>query len=281
MNTMRNKSRYCFSSSILFLFLLVMAVSACNSGSNGNQNRKNYVITIAGSTSVMPFTEKLAEYFMIDHSNYSINVQGGGSTAGIQSCLNKTSDIGMSSRELKEDEKELNKIVICYDGIALVTNRNNPVEALSLQQVKDIFNGKITNWKELGWIDRKIDAVTREEGSGTRSSFEDLVMQKDSIDDGIMVQDSNGSVKEVVATDPYAIGYISLGLVDKRVKAVIIDGVSPSIMNIKQKKYKIFRPFLYLTNGYPQNEVKKFIEYVLSHEGQSVLKREGLVSIND
>ncbi len=267
-----------FSLTILFF---VMAISACNSSSTDNVHRKNYIITIAGSTSVMPFTEKLAEYFMIDYSNYSVNVQGGGSTAGIQSCLEKTSDIGMSSRELKEDEKKLNEIVICYDGIALVVNPKNSITALSLQQVKDIFNGKISNWKELGWIDRKIDAVTREEGSGTRGSFEELVMQKESIDDGIMVQDSNGSVKEVVATDPYAIGYVSLGLVDKRVKAVIIDGVFPSINNIKEKKYKIVRPFLYLTNGTPGDASEKFIQYVLSNEGQNILKKEGLVSIHD
>lgn len=265
----------------LFLLFFILLITACSSGSNGKPGHKNHSITIAGSTSVMPFTEKLAEYFMIEHSDYVVNVQSGGSTAGIQACLNKTVDIGMSSRELKEDEKILNEIVICYDGIAIVVNPENPLKNLSLQQVKDIFYGKIKNWGKLGWINRNIDAVTREEGSGTRGSFEELVMKKESIDDGIMVQDSNGSVKEVVATDPYAIGYISLGLVDERVKAITIDDVFPAIANIKAKRYKIVRPFIYLTNGHPSDTLNMFIQYVLSDDGQNLLKKEGLVSVND
>jgi phosphate transport system substrate-binding protein len=186
---------------------------------------------------------------MIDHRDFVVDVQGGGSTAGIQACFNNTVNIGMSSRQLKDEEKKLNQIIICYDGISLVVNPKNPIRELTLKEIRDIFNGKIKNWSELGWIDRKIDAVTREEGSGTRGSFEELVMKGEEIDDGIMVQDSNGSVKEVVATDPYAIGYISLGLVDAKVKAVDIDGIGPSIDAIKLGEYKIVRPFLYLTNG--------------------------------
>lgn len=237
---------------------------------------------IAGSTSVMPFTEKLAEYFMVGHPTYIVNVQGGGSTAGIQATFYKTVDIGMSSRELHDEELNLKQTVICYDGIAVIVHPQNPVNNLSLEQVRDIFSGKIRNWKELSWIDRDIDAVTREEGSGTRGAFEELVMKKKAeISDAIMVQDSNGSVKEMVVTDPYAIGYISLGMVDSKVKALSVDGVMPTIQNIKNKSYKIVRPFIYLTNGEPSNDAKKFIDYVLSKEGQNILKKEGLVPVND
>jgi phosphate transport system substrate-binding protein len=133
----------------------------------------------------------------------------------------------------------------------------------------------------LGWIDRKIDSVTREEGSGTRGAFEELVMNKKEIDDGIMVQDSNGSVKEVVATDPYAIGYISLGLVDQKVKSVSIDGVTPSIKSIKTGRYTIVRPFLYVTNGELEPYAKQFVEFILSRDGQNILKKEGLVGFYD
>jgi len=246
-----------------------------------NSQIKRHSINIAGSTSVMPFTEKLAEYFMVGHPEFVVNVQSGGSTAGIQAAISGTVDIGMSSRELKEEEKVLNEIVICYDGIAVIVNPVNPINELSFQQVKDIFSGKISNWENLGWINRKIDAVTREEGSGTRGAFEELVMGKTHIDDGIMVQDSNGSVKEVIATDPYAIGYVSLGMVDKKVKSIKIDGVEPTVENIRQKKYKIVRPFLYLTKGKPKDDAEVFIDFFLSKEGQGILKKEGLIPVND
>jgi len=262
----------------VLLLLLVLMFGACSP--QGAQSKK-HAVTVAGSTSVMPFTEKLAEHFMVDHPDFVIDVQGGGSTAGIQACFNNTVDIGMSSRQLKDEEKKLNQIIICYDGISLVLNPGNPISELSLKDIRDIFSGKIKNWKELGWNDRRIDAVTREEGSGTRGSFEELVMKGEEIDDGIMVQDSNGSVKEVVATDPYAIGYISLGLVDKKVNAVIIDGVGPSIDAIKLGQYKIVRPFLYVTHGELDDSGKMFINFVLSGVGQDVLKKEGLIGAYD
>ncbi len=240
-----------------------------------------FTVNIAGSTSVMPFSEKLAEHFMLDHPTFAINVQAGGSTAGIQAAVTHTVDIGMSSRELKGDERALTVIPICYDGIAIVVNPLNPVASLALSQVRGIFNGTIANWKELGWIDRRIDAVSREEGSGTRGAFEELVMGGDTIDEATMVQDSNGSVREVVATDPYAIGYLSLGIVDTRVTAVAIDGVKPSPVTIHEKQYKIVRPFLYLTMGTPGEAAQLFIGYVLSDAGQSILLKEGLIPAYD
>jgi len=264
----------------VILLLIALLLPSC-SGKTHDRSKEKHAITIAGSTSVMPFTEKLAEHFMVDHKNFVIDVQGGGSTAGIQATINNTVDIGMSSRELKENEKKLNTITICHDGIAVIVHPDNPVYMLSLAQIRQIFSGRITNWRELGWINRKIDAVSREEGSGTRSAFEDLIMKDKEIDDGTMVQDSNGSVKEVVATDPYAIGYISMGLVDKKVKPIAIDKVNPSIKTIKSGRYKIVRPFLYVTNGELDDKTKQFVDYVLSKEGQKILKNEGLVGFYD
>ena len=263
----------------IVLFCSVMLLCSCNYSPTTGFGHKKKTVTLAGSTSIMPFTEKLAEHFMIDHPEFVINVQGGGSTAGIQACLNKTIDIGMSSRQLKQEETVLNEILICYDGISVVVHPRNQVSALTLEQIRGIFSGRIRNWKELGWIDRKIDAVTREEGSGTRGSFEELIMKNEEIYDGIMVQDSNGSVKEVVATDPYAIGYISLGLVDNRVRALSIDGIYASVENIKTKKYKIVRPFLFLTYGDINDNVIIFINFVISKDGQNILKKEGLIGI--
>jgi len=270
---MFNGSRICIITVAAFLLF-----TSCQFG---DRSKDKNVITIAGSTSVMPFTEKLAEHFMVDHKDFSIDVQGGGSTAGIQATFNNTVAIGMSSRSLKDDEKLLNTITICYDGISIIVHRNNPISEMSLEQVRHIFSGRISNWKQLGWIDRKIDAVSREEGSGTRGAFEKLVMDDQEIDDGTMVQDSNGSVRQVVATDPYAIGYISMGLVDNKVTALTIDDVPPSIGAIKTGRYKIVRPFLYVTNGELEEHEKEFVDYVLSRAGQTILKNEGLVGFYD
>jgi phosphate transport system substrate-binding protein len=168
-----------------------------------------------------------------------------------------------------------------HDGISVILHPSNPLSDLTLQQVRDIYNGNIINWKELGWIDRRIDAVTREEGSGTRSAFEELVMKKNEIDDSIMVQDSNGSVKEVVATDPYAMVYFSMGLLDEKVKSVAINSVVPTIKNIKTGRYRIVRPFLYVTNGELDPSAKEFVEFILSKDGQKILRKEGLVGFYD
>ena len=267
----------------LSLLVLVILVLACCKASPQSQNgiHKRSTVTVAGSTSIMPFSEKLAEHFKIEHTLITVDVQGGGSSAGIQACINKTVDIGMSSRELKGNEKVGKQIVICHDGIAVVVHPRNPLRDIRAEEIRDIYAGRITNWKHFGWIDRQIDSVTREEGSGTRGAFEELVMVKTEIHDRIMVQDSNGSVKEVVATDPYAIGYISLGVVDSKVKALSVGGVFPSTKNILAKKYRIVRPFLYLTPEEPLDDTKLFIDYVLSREGQKILKKEGLIPINE
>jgi phosphate transport system substrate-binding protein len=264
---------------LLLLSLITLCASCTFMSGKSSENRKKNV-TLAGSTSVMPFTEKLAERFMLDHPEITVDVQGGGSSAGIQACMNKTVEIGMSSRELRGDERVLRETVICHDGIGVVVNPNNPIRNITVEQIKGIYSGKIRNWKELGWIDREIDAVTREEGSGTRGAFEELIMRNINIDDRIMVQDSNGSVKEVVATDPYAIGYISLGVVDSKVSALSVDGVFASVQNIRKKTYRVVRPFLYLTQGEPPQAARLFIDFVLSREGQIILKKEGLVPVN-
>ena len=266
---------------IVLSFAFLIFLAGCSGPGGEGQKGGKHTVTIAGSTSVMPFTEKLAEHFMVDHPQFAVDVQGGGSTAGIQACMNGTVNIGMSSRLLKDDELSLTQIVICYDGISIIVHPDNPLKALSLEQARNIFAGRIRNWKELGWIDRNIDGVTREEGSGTRGSFEDMVMKDSEIGSGIMVQDSNGSVREVVATDPYAIGYISLGLVDKRVRTVAVDGIVPSVAAIKRKEYRIVRPFLYLVNGERGKDTGTFIDWVLSRDGQKVLKNEGLIGVND
>ncbi|MEO0123100.1 MAG: phosphate ABC transporter substrate-binding protein [candidate division WOR-3 bacterium] len=237
-------------------------------------------LVIAGSTSVQPFIEKLAEEYMIKNKNIKINVQGGGSTAGIQAVFNKTCAIGTSSRNLHTEEQGLHSFIMAIDGIAIVVHPSNPIKNLTHDELKDIFAGKITNWKEVGGPDKKIYAVTREEGSGTRGAFEELIMHGTAISDACLVQDSNGAIREIVANTPQAIGYISAGLVDNRVKALSIDSVAPTLENYKNSSYKFLRPFLLLTLEEPKGTIKSFIDYVLSDEAQEILMHEGLIPAN-
>jgi phosphate transport system substrate-binding protein len=236
-------------------------------------------ITVAGSTSVEPFAELLAEEYMSLHPEYHIYVQGGGSTAGIEAALSHAANIGMSSRNLQAEETKLYAVTIAKDAIAVVVNPKNPIEDLPLDQIRSIFSGKIGNWKDLGGPLHPIVLVTREEGSGTRESFQKFVMEKEEIGLEALVQDSNGAVRQVVGSDPFAIGYISLGLVNEQVKALRISGVEPSITNIDNGKYRLVRPFLFVFNGKPEGQAKSFLEFVLSPTAQKLLFKEGLVPI--
>jgi len=257
------------------LLPLLLVLSSCG----GKSENSTGLLTVAGSTSVQPFAEKLAEMYMELDQPETVNVQGGGSSAGIMAVISGAAQIGTSSRELKDAEaKQVLEYPIAWDGIAVVVNVDNPLRNLTLAQVRAIFAGWVTNWRQLGLpFDREIDAISREEGSGTRNAFEELVMEETAISDGCLVQDSNGAVRELVATDPYAIGYISVGLVDCRVKAVAIDGVLPNLANIKSHTYKLTRPFLFITKGEPKGGARRFVDFVLGPTGQAMLEREGLV----
>jgi phosphate transport system substrate-binding protein len=244
-------------------------------------HRKQGGVSVVGSTSVQPFAEALAEEFMVGHSAEKIFIQGGGSTAGIQAVLTGAAQVGMSSRKLEESEKALIAIPIIYDAIAVIVHRTNPLDNLSMDQIRKIYAGRITRWKEVGGVDRAITVVTREEGSGTRETFQNLVMGRhEEISLGALVQDSNGAIRQVVADDPNAIGFISLGLVNDRVKALKLDGMEPTVENVRAQRYKIVRPFLFVFKAPPQGIAKDFLDYVLSPKGQKLLMQEGLVSMD-
>ncbi len=236
-------------------------------------------ITVAGSTSVEPFAELLAEEYMSQHPESRIYVQGGGSTAGIEAAITRAANIGMASRSLIGDEKKLLAVTIARDAIAVIVHPTNPIENLSLDQIRDVFSGRIENWKELGGPNHSIDIVTREEGSGTRESFQKFVMGKGDINLGALVQDSNGAVRQVISNDASAIGYISLGLVNDQVKAIKISGVEPNLSSVYGGKYKLVRPFLFVFNGEPVGAAKSFLDFVLSPPAQRLLLKEGLVPI--
>jgi len=262
-----------FRLSCLILALGVALFPGCRPRATGNS------LTLAGSTSIQPFADKWAEVFMEKHPGVAVNVQGGGSSAGIQACESGACGIGMSSRELKGDEKALHEIVIARDGLAVIVHPSNTLRGLKTGEVKQIFAGDLRRWAPLGGPDRPITVVTREEGSGTRGAFQEMVMGKTRIFSGAITEDSNGTVREIVARDPAAIGFISLGLVNDQVRALALDGAAATDANILNKSYRLVRPFLFLSRGEPTGRAKEFIAFVLSDEGQALVAKEGLLPV--
>jgi phosphate transport system substrate-binding protein len=270
----KKKLRIFFPYSLFFILPLILVML---SGCSRSASQRGLIV--AGSTSVQPFADKWAEDYMIKYPGRIVNVQGGGSSAGIQAAKCGAADIGTSSRELKPEEKDLTEIVVARDGLAVIVHPTNKITSLGLAEVKEIFSGNIRSWKILGEKDETINVVTREEGSGTRGTFQEMVMGKVRIFKGAIVEDSNGTVREIVAGDPYSIGFISLGLVDERVKALELDGVAANEQNILDKRYKLVRPFLFVTNGPPSPEAKHFIDFILSEEGQQLARQKGLIAV--
>ena len=255
----------------LSLVFILLFTGACQRSRAG--------ITVAGSTSIEPFAELLAEEYMSRNPASHIYVQGGGSTTGIEAAMTHAANIGMSSRSLLPKEQNLSTLMIAKDAIAIIVNPNNPIDDLSMDQVRSVFSGKVNNWKELGGPPRPIVLVNREEGSGTRESFQKAVMEKEEISLDSLVQNTNGAIRQVVSNDPNAIGYLSLGLVNDQVKALKISGIEPDVANSESGKYALVRPFLFVLDGEPTVEVKAFLDFVLSPTAQKLLAKEGLVPV--
>jgi len=245
---------------------------------SGCANRGVLAVNVVGSTSVQPFAELLAQEYLAQNPDQNVEVQGGGSTAGIQAVANGLADIGMCSRSLNDEEdRQFTATIIARDGLAIVVNSANSVTELTTDQLRGLFSGSIENWKDVGGPDRPVWPITREEGSGTRESFVHLVMGKERISRRALTQESNGAVKELVKGDPSAIGYMSLGLVGDELKAIRVNGVEPSAANVLAGNYRLARPFLFVVKGTIRPEAQRFLDYVLSDEGQKALETEGLV----
>jgi phosphate transport system substrate-binding protein len=271
---------------LAFAVVIALVVAGCGQKSQNNgqsqgqqQNEEQKLsgsIQIAGSTSVQPLSEELAAAFMEKYPGVKINVAGGGSGAGIKAAQQGTADIGASSRELKDTEKgTVKETVIAKDGIAVIVHPDNPVENISMDQIKGVFTGKITNWKDLGGKDAAITVIIREAGSGTRGAFQELTIGEDAeFTDKAIIQNSNGALRTAVAGNPDAIGFISFGYINNEIKPLKVEGVEATKDNVLSGSYKISRPFLYLTKAEPQGLVKAYIDFVLSPEGQSIVGKE-------
>ncbi|OON94782.1 MAG: phosphate-binding protein [Candidatus Epulonipiscioides saccharophilum] len=263
---------------LLGLFLATITgtmLIGCGSAESGT------TIKVVGSTTVAAPMEKLDEAYSLIQPDINIEVQGVGSSAGVKAAGDGTADIGMASREIKESEKELglNEIVIAKDAIAVVTHPANTVKNLTKEQVKDIFEGTITNWSEVGGADKDIIVICREDGSGTRSAFEEIIgLEKDfngktvsSVVPTAVIQEGNGAVKATVASKESGIGFVSLGYIDDTVSPLNINGVEPSVTNTLAGDYTISRPLLILTKGEESAELQEFIEFILGEQGQEII----------
>ncbi len=270
--------------SIVFVAALVAATvlgAGCTAPTSDSASGK---LQLAGSTSVQPHAEVLAKAFQQNNSGTQVHVQAGGSSAGIQAVGKGTAQIGMSSRAVKASEvsayADLTPVAIAVDGIAMIVDPNNPVGNLTMNQTRDIFTGNITNWKQVGGSDAKINVINREEGSGTRDGVQTIVLKGGNFSGGV-VQSSTGAVRTAVSQDANAIGYISSAEVDGSVKAVSIDGKAPTYDNIANRSYAIQRDFYLVTKGEPSGLAKQFLDFTLGSGGQALLKADGLVPISE
>ena len=268
--------------------LLVTMVGAtfvgCGSNSENNtaSSKDTTTISISGSTSVGPLMEKIQEKYEEENNNVTLEIQQNGSGAGIKDVISGISEIGMSSRELKDEEKgSVQGTTVAYDGIALLVNPENPVKNISLEDVKKIYTGEITNWKEIGGDDAPIVVVSREEGSGTRDAFQEIVgYESEELLKDATISDGSGAVKTTVAGNKNAIGFASFEYIDNTVSALSIDGLEPTADNVKSGSYKISRPFILVTkeDGLTENG-QKLIDFALSAEGQQIVEENKLITV--
>ena len=274
-----------------------MAGCTGNSGGNSVKNitvstpektgANTAVLSLSGSTTVLPIAAKAAEAYMKIHPETDVQVNGGGTGVGVQSAGEGTAMIGMASRDLKAEEiKKYPDLVpnqIAIDGLVFITNSANPIPSLTIDQVKKIYDGNITNWKDVGGKDESIVVVGRDSASGTRDYMSSDVMKKADFVKTQLEKNSNGAVKQTIEQTPNAIGYVGLGYIDSTIHAVplSVNGtlVIPSIETVKAGAYPLSRPLHLLTKGQPTGDAAKFIAFLDGPEGQKIITDEGFITI--
>ena len=239
-------------------------------------------LKIAGGTAHIPVMKEAAKRIITFNPDIQISIAGGGSGLGIKQVGEGLVDIGNSGR--KPTDEEINRYGLqifkwAVDGVGIAVNPKNSVRSLSKAQVRNIFAGKITSWKQLGGPDKMINIYTRDEASGTRAVFWKKALSKGVISPKAYFVVSNGAMKSAIAQDPYGIGYVSVGYIDNTVAAVSIDGVAPTLENVKEGKYKIARGLYSNTKGEPTGLAGKLIKYLFTPEGQEIVADKGFVPV--
>ncbi|WP_321331331.1 phosphate ABC transporter substrate-binding protein [uncultured Bacteroides sp.] len=248
---------------------------------------------IKGSDTVLPVSQQIAERYMNLHPDARITVTGGGSGVGISALLDNTTDIAMASRaikfsekmKLKKDHQDFREVIIAYDALAVVVNPSNPVKQLTRRQLEAIFRGKITNWKYFGGDDLQIVVYSRETSSGTYEFFKESVLKDKNYMSSSLSMPATGAIIQSVSQTKGAIGYVGMAYVSPRVKTIAVsydskNFIYPTVENAIRKIYPIVRPLYYYYNTRNEQKVKPVIDYILSLEGQKIIKKSGYIPVN-
>ncbi len=245
-------------------------------------------IVVNGSTTVLPVMQKAAEAYMAANPNIQIAISGGGSGNGIKALIDSLCDIAMSSRDIKESEVKLaqkngvepQRIAVAIDALVPVVNPANMIKELSSAQLKDIFNGKITNWEEVGGKDAPIVVISRDTSSGTYETWSEKILKKDRVTPRALLQASNGAVAQAVSSNPNAIGYVGFGYLNSSIKALMVNGVSASQQSALDGSWSIARELYVFTGEDVKPEIKDFIAYLIHPEkGQKAVEEVGFIKL--
>jgi len=265
-----------------FLAVIFMMAGPCLGGALDAFDGRKGTVKIAGGTAHIPVMKAMAKRIMTRNRDITITVAGGGSGLGIKQVGEGLVDIGNSGRKPKPEEIErynLKMFKWAIDGVGVVVNPANSVRSLAQAQLKEIFSGKIDNWKVLGGADHAITLYTRDESSGTRAVFWKKALGKGPISIRALFVQSNGAMKTAVANNPYAIGYVSVGHMDESVAPVALDGVTPTLETVKNGQYKVARGLYSNTKGDPAGLDRLFIDYLFSAEGQQIAAENGFIPV--
>ena len=276
---------------LMLTLMLTLSLAACGSDSNSNTDNSDNndsaavtgTVSTDGSTSMEKVIGALGESFMAANEGVEFTYNPTGSGAGITAAQEGRCDIGLSSRALKDEEKAggLKETVLAYDGIAIIVNPENPVNDLTLDQIAKLYTGEITNWKDVGGNDAEVVLIGREAASGTRDGFESITGTKDKCQYRQELT-STGDVITAVSQNPDAIGYASLASIKDSVKALNVDGVTPSEATVKDGSYKVQRPFVLVT--VEDKELtpveQKFFDYITSPDAAAIIAKAGAVAAN-
>jgi len=270
------------------LWRLLVVVLACVAIGGAAQAEETKIV-MEGSTTVGPIAKAFAEHYMAGHKGVNITVSESGSGNGAKAIMNGTCDVANMSRFMKLGEfqacaaKGIMPVahVVAMDGLPILVHPSNPIKDLTVAQVRDIYMDKITNWKQVGGPDLKIIKISRDTNSGTYETFEKMVMNKERIAANVEYVGSNGAVRSRVQKTPAAIGYAGLGFVDRTVKALDIEGITPNAATVSSGRYPIARPLYMFTNGYPKlgSHLFALVTLHLSKQGQEIVEAIGFVPV--
>ena len=268
----------------LMVSSVILAVCSISSASDLDafKNEKG-ILRISGGTAHIPVMKEAAKRIMAFNPDIQITIAGGGSGAGIKQVGEGLVNIGNSGRKASDSEVSkygLSMYKWAIDGVTAVVHPANPVKDLSAAELQDIYAGRINNWKAIGGDDRPINIYTRDKSSGTRAVFWKKALAKGDISAKAHFVASNGAMKSAITNDPYAIGYVSVGYIDTSVAPVTLDNVTPSLQTVQTGEYKVARGLYSNTKGEFSGLAKKFIEYLLSPEGQSIAAEKGFIPVN-